>query len=69
MSEYFSENQESARVVLSEVRGLHRLKVDNGIFLDGNRLYGVREYSVVQKEEDDQATLTIKMDVTILGHS
>lgn len=69
MSEYISENQESARVVLSEVRGLHRLKVDNGIFLDGNRLYGVREYSVVQKEEDDQATLTIKMDVTILGHS
>lgn len=69
MSEYISENQESARVVLGEVRGLHRLKVDNGIFLDGDRLYGVREYSVVQKEEDDQATLTIKMDVTILGHS
>lgn len=47
MSKYFSENQESARVALSAVCGLHRLKVDNGIFLDGDRLYGVREYSVV----------------------
>lgn len=49
--------------------GLHRLKVDNGIFLDGKRLYGIREYSVVQNKEDDQATLTIEMDVTILGDS
>ena len=48
--------------------GLHRLKVDNGIFLDEKRLCGVREYSVVQDEEDDQATLTIKIDVTILSN-
>lgn len=48
--------------------GLHRLKVDNGIFLDEKRLYGAREYSVVQDEEDDQATLTIKIDVTILSN-
>lgn len=48
--------------------GLHRLKVDNGIFLDEKRLYGVREYSVVLDEEDDQATLTIKIDVTILSN-
>lgn len=49
--------------------GLHKLKVDNGIFLDEKGLYGIREYSVVHNEEDDQATLTIKMDVTILGVS
>lgn len=49
--------------------GLHRLKVDNGIFLDEKRLYGIREYSVVQNEGDDRVALTIQMDVTILGNS
>ena len=47
--------------------GLHRLKIDNGIFLDGERLRGVLEYGVYQREGDDYSTLTLKMDVTILG--
>ena len=47
---------------------IHRLKIDNGIFLDEERLNGVREYSVIHNEEDDLATLTLKMDVTILGN-
>lgn len=54
---------------MKEIAGLHKLKVDNGIFLDEKRIYGIRKYSVVQKEGDNQATLTIKMDVTILGDS
>ena len=53
---------------MKEIAGLHKLKVDNGIFLDEKRIYGIRKYSVVQKEGDNQATLTI-MDVTILGDS
>lgn len=47
---------------------IHRLKIDNGIFLDEERLNGVREYSVIQNENDDRACLTLKMDVTILGN-
>lgn len=47
---------------------IHRLKIDNGIFLDEERLNGVREYSVIQNENDDWACLTLKMDVTILGN-
>lgn len=47
---------------------IHRLKIDNGIFLDEERLNGVREYSVIHNEEDNLATLTLKMDVTILGN-
>jgi len=54
---------------VKEIAGLHKLKVDNGIFLDEKRIYGIRKYSVVQKEGDNQATLTIEMDVTILGDS
>ena len=54
---------------MKEIAGLHKLKVDNGIFLDEKRIYGIRKYSVVQKEGDNQATLTIEMDVTILGDS
>lgn len=46
--------------------GFHQLKIDNGIFLDGAMLNGVREYSVIHNEEDDLATLTLKMDVSIL---
>ena len=49
-------------------KGIHRLKIDNGIFLDGERLNGVREYSVIHNEHDDLACLTLKMDVTILGN-
>lgn len=45
--------------------GLHRLKIDNGIFLDGERLRGVLEYGVCQQNSDDYATLTLKMDVKI----
>lgn len=48
------------------MKGLNRLKIDNGIFLDETRLAGVREYSVIHNEEGDLATLTIKMDVTTL---
>lgn len=47
---------------------IHRLKIDNGIFLDEERLNGVREYSVIHNEECNLATLTLKMDVTILGN-
>lgn len=50
----------------------NRLVIDNGLFLDDKRLIGVREYSVVQHEDDndnDIACLTLKMDVTILRHS
>lgn len=54
---------------MKEIAGLHKLKVDNGIFLDEKRIYGIRKYSVVQKEGDNQATLIIEMDVTILGDS
>ena len=50
---------------MRETDGLHRLKVDNDIFLDEKRLCGIREYSIVQNEEDNRATLTIQMDVTI----
>lgn len=46
---------------------LNRLVIDNGIFLDDKKLKGVREYSVIHNEEDNLATLTLKMDVTILG--
>ena len=49
-------------------KGIHRLKIDNGIFLDGERLNGVREYSVIHNEHDDLACLTLKMDVAILGN-
>ena len=48
-------------------KGMHRLKIDNGIFLDGERLNCVREFSVIQREHDDYPCLTLKMDVTILG--
>ncbi len=48
------------------MKGFNRLKIDNGIFLDETRLVGVREYSVIHNEEDNLATLTIKIDVTIL---
>ena len=48
---------------------LNRLVIDNGIFLDDKKLKGVREYSVIHNEEDDLATLTLKMDVIILNHS
>lgn len=54
---------------MKEIAGLHKLKVDNGIFFMQKRIYGIRKYSVVQKEGDNQATLTIEMDVTILGDS
>lgn len=47
----------------------NRLVIDNGLFLDDKRLIGVREYSVVQHEDNDIACLTLKMDVTILRHS
>lgn len=47
---------------------LNRLVIDNGIFLDDKKLKGVREYSVIHNEEDNLATLTLKMDVTILGN-
>ena len=43
--------------------GLHHLKIDKGIFLDGERLRGVLEYGVYQREGDDCSTLTLKMDV------
>lgn len=43
----------------------NRLVIDNGLFLDDKRLIGVREYSVVQHEDNDIACLTLKMDVTI----
>lgn len=45
---------------------LNRLVIDNGIFLDDKKIKGVREYSVIHNEEDDLATLTLKMDVSIL---
>lgn len=45
------------------------LKINNGIFLDDKYLEGVREYSIVQSEEDDIAVLTLKMDVTILDNA
>lgn len=45
---------------------LNRLVIDNGIFLDDKKIEGVREYSVNHNEEDNLATLTLKMDVTIL---
>lgn len=48
---------------------LNRLVIDNGIFLDDKRLEGVREYSVIHDEVDNLATLTLKMDVTILSYS
>lgn len=48
--------------------GFHQLKIDNGILLDGKMLNGVREYSVIHKENDNLACLTLKMDVTILGN-
>lgn len=48
--------------------GLHQLKIDNGIFLDGERLRGVLEYGVSQQEGDGYATLTPKMDVAIMGY-
>ena len=48
--------------------GLHHLKIDNGIFIDGERLKGVLEYGVCQQEGNDYATLTLKMDVTILNY-
>ena len=48
--------------------GLHHLKIDNGIFIDGERLRGVLEYGVCQQEGNDYATLTLKMDVTILNY-
>ena len=31
---------------MKEIAGLHKLKVDNGIFLDEKRIYGIRKYSV-----------------------
>lgn len=46
----------------------HRLRIENGIFLDDKEMNCVTEYSVTQHEGDDLATLTIKMDVTILNH-
>lgn len=45
------------------------LKINNGIFLDNKKLERVREYSIVQSEEDDIAVLTLKMDVTILDNA
>lgn len=45
---------------------LNRLVIDNGIFLDDKKIEGVKEYSVNHNEEDNLATLTLKMDVTIL---
>ncbi len=36
--------------------GLHHLKIDNGIFIDGERLKGVLEYGVCQQEGNDYAT-------------
>lgn len=45
------------------------LKINNGIFLDDKYLERVREYSIVQSEEDDIAVLTLKMDVTILDNT
>ena len=60
---------------MKEIAGLHKLKVDNTStgaprpLFDAKRIYGIRKYSVVQKEGDNQATLTIEMDVTILGDS
>lgn len=48
--------------------GLHWLKIDNGIYLDGERLRGVLEYGVSQQEGDEHATLTLKMDVVILKY-
>lgn len=51
---------------MRKTKGLNRLKIDNGIFLDETRLVGIREYSVTHSEKGDLATLTIKMDVTTL---
>lgn len=43
---------------------LHKLKIDNGLFLDELFLQGVTSYKVEQGDLD--ACLTLEMDVTIL---
>ncbi len=48
---------------------LHKLKVDEGLFLDGSRLRGVSAYKVEQNENEDFACLTLKMDVLLLGNT
>ena len=46
---------------------LHKLKLDEGLFLDGSRLRGVSAYKVEQNENEDLACLTLKMNVSLLG--
>lgn len=46
---------------------LHKLKIDNGLFLDGIHLKGVKAYEVKQGDGDDIACLTLKMDTVILS--
>lgn len=48
---------------------MHKLKIDNGIVLDGFRLKGVSAYKVKQNKNEDLACLTLKMDVSILDNT
>lgn len=49
--------------------GLHVVKIDNGIYLDGKRLKGVAAYSLKQNGGESTALLDICMDVSILQKS
>lgn len=43
------------------------VKIDNGLFLDGNKLNCVKSYKLEQAEEECIAELTVKMDVQVFG--
>lgn len=47
-------------------KGLHIMKIDRGIILDGMKLEGVSSYSIEHKENENTVRLTLKMDVKIL---
>lgn len=47
---------------------LHTFKLEEGIFLDGNKIEGVRSYKIVQEKSSNIANLTLEMDVKILAN-
>lgn len=47
---------------------LHKLKFDEGLYLDNFLLKGVRAYKMKQDENEELARLTLEMDVSILGN-
>ncbi len=47
---------------------LHKLKIDEGLYLDNFLLQGVKAYKVNHEENEDLACLTLEMDVSLLSN-